>query len=201
MNRLPYNQYRGGAKTLEKRPEPDQEPDWTKVYPVGSEVEVFWCWQWERGIVLAHGTEARVGQSAMPVAVVQINGRIIVSPFYMDADIKALRAMQGEAELVYAFRRKGLDDFCTCDERRYRELKNKPNLFEVAVFYTRPQPAVPEKESILSDQLRRIRKLLLTLPEDCLGTGVANDCPPWSIRDEVIDGISKALTAAQKEWE
>lgn len=43
-------------------------------------------------------------------------------------------------EPVYAFRRKGLDDFCTCDARRYAELSTKPNLFEVRVFYTAPQP-------------------------------------------------------------
>ena len=43
-----------------------------------------------------------------------------------------------EQEPVYAFRRKGLDDFCTCDKRRYDELASKPNLFEVAVFYTAP---------------------------------------------------------------
>ena len=43
-----------------------------------------------------------------------------------------------EQEPVYAFRRKGLDDFCTCDKRRYDELASKPDLFEVAVFYTAP---------------------------------------------------------------
>lgn len=43
-------------------------------------------------------------------------------------------------EPVYAFRRKGLDDFCTCDAKRYEELSAKPNLFEVRVFYTAPPP-------------------------------------------------------------
>ena len=51
-------------------------------------------------------------------------------------------AGQEDAEPVYAFRRKGLNDFCTCDKLRYIELKSKPNLFEVAIFYTSPQPAV-----------------------------------------------------------
>jgi len=64
--------------------------------------------------------------------------------FYTCPQPAVQHAGQGEAEPVYAFRRKGLDDFCTCDERRYLELKNKPNLFEVAVFYTTPQPAVPD---------------------------------------------------------
>ena len=46
-----------------------------------------------------------------------------------------------ENEPVYAFRRKGLDDFCTCDERRYNELAQKPTLFEVKVFYHSPPTA------------------------------------------------------------
>ena len=60
-----------------------------------------------------------------------------------------LRASHGQApagagERVYAFRRKGLADFCTCDEARYEELSNKPNLFETRVFYTAPQPVARE---------------------------------------------------------
>jgi hypothetical protein len=47
-----------------------------------------------------------------------------------------LNMVQGEP--VYAFRRKGLDDFCTCDKRRYLELSDKPNLFETTIFYTTP---------------------------------------------------------------
>ncbi len=50
-------------------------------------------------------------------------------------------AAQQAGERVYAFRRKGLDDFCTCDEARYEELSNKPHLFETRVFYTAPQPS------------------------------------------------------------
>ena len=44
-------------------------------------------------------------------------------------------------EPVYAFRRKGLDDFCTCDKRRFDELSQKPALFEVQVFYRSPPTA------------------------------------------------------------
>lgn len=55
-----------------------------------------------------------------------------------------------QAEPVYAYRRRGLNEFCTCDERRYKELSAKPSLFEVAVFYTHPAPAVacsfPERD-------------------------------------------------------
>ena len=46
-----------------------------------------------------------------------------------------------ENKPVYAFRRKGLDYFCTCDERRYKELAQKPTLFEVKVLYTLPPTA------------------------------------------------------------
>ena len=49
-------------------------------------------------------------------------------------------ATQQAGERVYAFRRKGLADFCTCDEARYEELSNKPHLFETRIFYTTPRP-------------------------------------------------------------
>jgi len=49
------------------------------------------------------------------------------------------------------------------------------------------------REVELLAQLVKVRDLLLTLPEDALGTGTATDCAPWSIRDEVIYGITTAL--------
>ena len=63
---------------------------------------------------------------------------------YIRTKIEALRQAlaQPETEPVYAFRRKGLDEFCTCDKRRYDELAGKPDLFEVTVFYTAPVDAV-----------------------------------------------------------
>ena len=54
--------------------------------------------------------------------------------------------------VVYAYRRKGIDDFCTCDERRYKELSEKPNLFETAVFYTAP----PKRKPLTDEQIREI---------------------------------------------
>ena len=51
----------------------------------------------------------------------------------------AAPATQQAGERVYAFRRKGLADFCTCDEARYEELSNKPHLFETRIFYTAPR--------------------------------------------------------------
>lgn len=50
-------------------------------------------------------------------------------------------------EPVYAFRRKGMDDFCTCNKARFDELASKPHLFETAIFYT----AQPRKAVKLSD--------------------------------------------------
>lgn len=44
-------------------------------------------------------------------------------------------------EPIYAFRRKGLDYFCTCDKRRFDELSQKTTLFEVRVFYHFPPTA------------------------------------------------------------
>ena len=47
------------------------------------------------------------------------------------------------SEPVYAYRRKGLSYFCTCERKQYEELVTKPNMFEVTVFYPTPQPTKP----------------------------------------------------------
>jgi hypothetical protein len=63
----------------------------------------------------------------------------------------ALEAALKPGEPVYAFRRKGLDDYCTCDARRYLELKNKPHMFEVTIFYRAAPPAqTPPKDDFIS---------------------------------------------------
>lgn len=53
------------------------------------------------------------------------------------AELAALK----QQEPVFAFRRKGLDDFCTCSKERYNKFARKPSLFEVATFYLAPQPS------------------------------------------------------------
>ena len=53
-------------------------------------------------------------------------------------------------EPVYAFRRKGLDDFYTCDKQRFDELSQKTTLFEVRVFYTIP-PSVEAIENKVAE--------------------------------------------------
>ena len=64
-------------------------------------------------------------------------------------------------EPVYAFRRKGLDDFCTCTKERYEELSAKPNLFEMATFFTSDQlqQVVVEANRIIAAQVAEIAAL------------------------------------------
>ena len=67
-------------------------------------------------------------------------------------------AMIGEP--VFAFRRKGLDDFCICTEERYAELSAKPNLFETRIFYTTPPTQAQAGAVPLTDeQWQRIADL------------------------------------------
>lgn len=67
--------------------------------------------------------------------------------------------LANENKPVYAFRRKGLDYFCTCDERRYKELAQKPTLFEVKALYTLPPTAEQiEQEKRDAEQWRAYQK-------------------------------------------
>jgi hypothetical protein len=68
-------------------------------------------------------------------------------------------------------------------------------------LYTTPQPVADDKSDKLAVQLMMIRELLKMCPQDCLGSGQRSDCAPWPIRDEVIDGINKALLSAGKGGE
>ena len=81
-------------------------------------------------------------------------------------NVQPAPATQQAGERVYAFRRKGLADFCTCDEARYEELSNKPHLFETRIFYTAPQPVAREplpKFLALKFHARRDKKATVTL--------------------------------------
>lgn len=75
-----------------------------------------------------------------------------------------------ENKPVYAFRRKGLDYFCTCDERRYEELAQKPTLFEVKVLYTLP----PTAEQIEQETAEACAKTCMG-PKGCDGNIFADD--------------------------
>ena len=76
----------------------------------------------------------------------------VIHPSFDDKAIeKALTAIREalaepvKQEPVYAFRRKGLDDFCTCTKERYEELSEKSNLFEVTTFYAAPVQPVKQE--------------------------------------------------------
>lgn len=83
---------------------------------------------------------------------------------------------------MYAFRRKGQDSFCTCDERRYLELAEKPSLFEVAVFCAHPaiQPAaVPDDfRAAVAGLIADIERLIVESDGVC-GLPYLRGTIPW----------------------
>ncbi len=65
----------------------------------------------------------------------------MVSRLAAERDALAAKLAELEGQYpVFAFRRRGLPDFCTCTEGRYAELAEKPHLFEVRKLYARPVP-------------------------------------------------------------
>lgn len=58
------------------------------------------------------------------------------------------------AEPVYAYRRKGLDDFVTCTLERFEELQDKPHLFETRIFYAAPVAAQAPQNDDETEGLR-----------------------------------------------
>ena len=105
-------------------------------------------------------------------------------------------AAQQAGERVYAFRRKGLADFCTCDEARYEELSNKPHLFETRVFYTAPQPSPTTQADSVQEDAARYRWLRRWKGQE--------HEPPFTVQHE-IDGtlwggdLDAAIDAARKQ--
>jgi len=49
-----------------------------------------------------------------------------------------IEALKAGGEPVYAYRRRDIESFCTCDKDRFLELSEKPHLFETTIFYTHP---------------------------------------------------------------
>ena len=85
---------------------------------------------------------------------------------------------------IYMFRRKGLDDFCTCTKSRYDELSRKPHLFETKIAYTAPV-AVQQGETNVVEALRR-----------CLDELKGhNDSPYCDFRDSFNDIMEQAESA------
>ena len=82
---------------------------------------------------------------------IYVEDGLLLSKFISEKFAEALIAeLAKQNEPVYAFRRKGLDDFCTCDKQRFDELSQKTTLFEVRVFYTIP-PSVDAIENKVAE--------------------------------------------------
>ena len=165
------NTFTGGTGTVKKNPEtlginmshPDYK--WTALYttpqPIQAQADGFFLLLPQRPKPEAPAGTAGLDWDAYSGAQMLAFGRDC-----SDAAIAALRtqqpapAAQQAGESVYAFRRKGLEDFCTCDEARYEELSNKPHLFETRVFYTAPQtsPTAQAADSVLEDAARSERE-------------------------------------------
>ena len=89
-------------------------------------------------------------------------------PTPKEIEALAAPATQQAGERVYAFRRKGLADFCTCDEARYEELSNKPHLFETRIFYTAPQPSPAAQGDAIEHELAMlIRRIVSSARRNC----------------------------------
>ena len=105
-------------------------------------------------------------------------------------------AMIGEP--VFAFRRKGLDDFCTCTEERYAELSAKPNLFETRIFYT--TPPIHAAGNVLEDaaRYRWLRQHWFTMLSNYQrGITFKLGGPRWS--DITEAELDAAIDAARKQ--
>lgn len=94
--------------------------------------------------------------------IASVNMKNKCSPAELEDFAEALAAeLANENKPVYAFRRKGLDDFCTCDKQRFHELSQKPALFEVQVFYRSP----PTAEQIANETAEACAKFVSSRSE------------------------------------
>lgn len=66
--------------------------------------------------------------------------------------------LQGEP--TYAFRRLGLEDFCTCTKERFDELSDIPDLFEMRIFYDAPPSTAQAVEAALRKAAEVCRGLI-----------------------------------------
>jgi len=103
--------------------------------------------------------------------------------------LAAIREVLAEPvqEPVYAFRRRGLNDFCTCTKERYEELAGMPNLFEVTTFYAAPvQPVKQESVAVVEITYGR--------EPECYVTGNIDDFP------EGVFKLYAAPVSVEVEW-
>jgi len=122
------------------------------------------------------------------------DGMVMVIPLdlYNDligalAAIREVLAEPVKQEPVYAFRRRGLNDFCTCTKERYEELAGMPNLFEVTTFYAAPvQPVKQESVAVVEITYGR--------EPECYVTGNIDDFP------EGVFKLYAAPVSVEVEW-
>ena len=115
---------------------------------------------------------------------------------------RALQALEQPAvEPVYAFRRKGLDDFCTCSKERFDELSNKPHLFETTASYVAPQPQQPgaSRDSVFRYLDEQVAKDMVGF-YDAFGLQTPQTIKqkPVLLLDKVIDAITDTMWGKQK---
>ncbi|HCF4509458.1 TPA: hypothetical protein NIF35_003466 [Pseudomonas aeruginosa] len=106
------------------------------------------------------------------------------------------------SEPVYAYRRKGLDDFVTCDRERFDELSTTPRLFETRIFYTAPQASKPDFSDAyegaredLAIWKRRALAAKLAMAEDAAAKGDAarQQCGGMEMEIEELRAEAQAL--------
>ena len=86
-------------------------------------------------------------------------------------------------EPVYAFRRIGLNAFCTCTKERYEELADMPYLFEVTTFY-----AAPVDAKALLETERKHHAFELSMQEELFADKAE------AIRAEALEEVVKFLS-------
>lgn len=80
---------------------------------------------------------------------------------------------QEASEPVYMARRKGLNDFFTCDKERYEELSAKA-VFETRICYTTPQPT-PTVQSAVAAAYRKAAEVCQIVMQAKFEGGTAYD--------------------------
>ncbi|CUJ54310.1 hypothetical protein [Achromobacter sp. 2789STDY5608628] len=69
-------------------------------------------------------------------------------------------AVPQAGETVYAYRRKGLNDFVTCDRERFDELSAKPRLFETRIFYAAPQASAEYVRNAALEEAAKVAEIV-----------------------------------------
>ena len=112
-----------------------------------------------------------------------------------DALAAKLAELEGQYP-VFAFRRRGLPDFCTCTEGRYAELAEKPHLFEVRKLYARPVPA--EMSPDFTDTARSA--LLWVLWHHQGGSSPVGQPIRYALGMDAHEHLSKHQVQEAKRW-